>query len=622
MFDKLTPTLEGEVPHKDWIELHNEGGGSVDLSGWGLSDDPMQPFRWTFPTGAVLDPGGYLVIIADGTGQQGIYLHCNFSLSASGETLQLTNAEGSVQDLWLRFPQQDCFHSYGRRSGDGAFKYFALSTPGSANPVDGLSSLLSTPLFSLAPSFYDGPITVQSDAEAGTSIMYTTDGSDPTASNGTLYTGTLAFSEPVSLRARAVRSGHVSSEIRTATYLIYEPSGTDAVLRQLPAIALNGDDWRTFYNPNGITGEDSSDSPEGNYKIRLQRGRSTERQAHVEVLLPNNGFPVFNSGAGIRYAASSSTRNFTVFSNLETGPWPISSEGRPTFNLFLRDDYGKSSIEAPPLIPESTLAYHTSLRLRAGKTDLDLFTKDEIIRRALRDMGHPSAMGTMADLWVDGDYKGYFNLIERYRTDFFQAYYNDTIDWDIISAQGDIEGGDAIAWQTLRTFYASHNLSILDNYLAFAELMDLDNFIDYLLVNSYAANTDWTSNNFYFARPKIAGARFRVLSWDNEATFREERTPAATYDIYTSAQLTPSGTGSSNVIGELFMALKDSPEFKLRMADRMAEHLFHDGALTEARWVARQEALVTLIQPIYEHLRVETILQASFMIGLRHGMLE
>ena len=33
----------------DWIELHNPGPGAVALGGYGLSDDPAIPFKWTFP---------------------------------------------------------------------------------------------------------------------------------------------------------------------------------------------------------------------------------------------------------------------------------------------------------------------------------------------------------------------------------------------------------------------------------------------------------------------------------------------------------------------------------------------------------------------------------------------
>jgi hypothetical protein len=49
----------------DWIELFNAGSEAVDLAGWGISDQPSQPFRWVFPS-VVIQPGGKLIVWADG----------------------------------------------------------------------------------------------------------------------------------------------------------------------------------------------------------------------------------------------------------------------------------------------------------------------------------------------------------------------------------------------------------------------------------------------------------------------------------------------------------------------------------------------------------------------------
>jgi hypothetical protein len=53
----------------DWIELHNAGATGVDLHGFGLSDDPGTPFKWTF-TNTFLGPGEHLVAYASGLNRQ------------------------------------------------------------------------------------------------------------------------------------------------------------------------------------------------------------------------------------------------------------------------------------------------------------------------------------------------------------------------------------------------------------------------------------------------------------------------------------------------------------------------------------------------------------------------
>lgn len=55
---------DGEL--EDWIELYNYGDEVVDLSGWGLSDNPNNPFKWTFPEGTMIAPGEYKLVWASG----------------------------------------------------------------------------------------------------------------------------------------------------------------------------------------------------------------------------------------------------------------------------------------------------------------------------------------------------------------------------------------------------------------------------------------------------------------------------------------------------------------------------------------------------------------------------
>jgi hypothetical protein len=52
--------------YEDWIELYNTGGADVDLSGWGLSDNTGNPFKWRFPAGTTIEGGGYLLVWASG----------------------------------------------------------------------------------------------------------------------------------------------------------------------------------------------------------------------------------------------------------------------------------------------------------------------------------------------------------------------------------------------------------------------------------------------------------------------------------------------------------------------------------------------------------------------------
>ena len=79
---------DGDGDFPDWIELHNSGSTTVNLTGWHLTDDDALPKKWTFPA-VNIPPGGYLVVFASAKNRRaaGQELHTNFSLAADGEYL-------------------------------------------------------------------------------------------------------------------------------------------------------------------------------------------------------------------------------------------------------------------------------------------------------------------------------------------------------------------------------------------------------------------------------------------------------------------------------------------------------------------------------------------------------
>ncbi len=56
-------TYDGDYP--DWIELYNPGDTDINMTGYGLSDDPGDPFKWIIPT-YIINPGEHMVFFATG----------------------------------------------------------------------------------------------------------------------------------------------------------------------------------------------------------------------------------------------------------------------------------------------------------------------------------------------------------------------------------------------------------------------------------------------------------------------------------------------------------------------------------------------------------------------------
>jgi hypothetical protein len=60
-----TTIADEDGDFEDWIELYIYRTGTVNLAGYGLSDDPDEPHKWVFPE-MTLQPEGFLPVFAWG----------------------------------------------------------------------------------------------------------------------------------------------------------------------------------------------------------------------------------------------------------------------------------------------------------------------------------------------------------------------------------------------------------------------------------------------------------------------------------------------------------------------------------------------------------------------------
>jgi hypothetical protein len=115
------------------IELHNYGSTAINLAGMTLSDDPADPDRFVFTSGASIPAGGYLLLHAATApaGATGIYL--GFNLDRNGETLKLyqSSAAGAPVVDSVTFGIQLDDYSVGVGE-DGAWR-LNIPTLGAAN---------------------------------------------------------------------------------------------------------------------------------------------------------------------------------------------------------------------------------------------------------------------------------------------------------------------------------------------------------------------------------------------------------------------------------------------------------------------------------------------------------
>ncbi|MGC3959387.1 MAG: FN3 associated domain-containing protein [Verrucomicrobiota bacterium] len=102
-------------------------------------------------------------------------------------------------------------------------QYFAAPTPGTYNS-EGSVAQVSDLEFNPKRGWYlntNLSVTITS-ALAGVTIRYTTDGSEPSATNGLIYTGPVTINRPLVLRAIGSRNGFLPSDVETHSYLLLD----------------------------------------------------------------------------------------------------------------------------------------------------------------------------------------------------------------------------------------------------------------------------------------------------------------------------------------------------------------------------------------------------------------
>jgi hypothetical protein len=634
--DNPPVTAEGQIRDgngeaSDWIELFNRTAFPIDLGGWGLSDDAGSPNQWQFPAGTILPGQSYLVLFASGrsndeypyTDSAG-YLHTNFRLSASGEHLSLTRPDGTVACAYNSidngFPEQQENVSYGLLY-DQEY-YFARPTPGSENRSQFLG-YVDAPDFSHERGYYEnGFVLSLSCPTEGATIRYTTDGSEPTLADGMTYTAPInipASTSPIGrcIRAAAFKPGYRSSKTRSKTYLLK----ANAAMKGLPAICLTGSPTQTFYNPDGIMAiVGGAWGNSGWYKINpddynnvLGQGMDFERPVSMEYMHPLSG-EEFQEDCGIRVHGSAWMRPRYELPPVQ-GQWYYPRKF--SFRLYFRSLYGNGKLRHPIMERFPHVNDIDRMVLRGGHNDItNPFVRDEMIRRLQYYMGHEASLGTFVNLFVNGDYKGYYNPCERLDEDFFQKYYDSNLEWDVVGWVQpnnvlEARDGDMVAFKEFINYAIANSLSDPVHYKEVVRQLDLVHFIDYIIVQCWGGNWDWPQNNWTASAERSPNRKWRFYVWDAEGGM-SRAVDDSRNNRFTEMLLTDKANRSH--LSRLFKALYANMDFRMLFADRLQRHFL------EADSVMRPQFLNALFAELADEVKgvipdISTFIPTTFIPG-------
>ncbi|HNW60907.1 MAG TPA: CotH kinase family protein [bacterium] len=561
---------DGEA--NDWIEIYNPTDQAINLQGLSLTDDFSSPQKWIFPPVEAPAHGFLLIWASDKDRRVPTHLHTNFKLDKSGEEIGLYAPDGTALDK-IVFGPQAANLSFGRYPDGEVWMPSLKPTPGKAN-----QPVVPAPVFSQEQGFYPAAIDLAlSTPVAGAVIRYTLDGSNPEAVSPA-YASPLTISATTVVRAATFASASQRSAIVTRSYFINESLS-------LPVLSL-------VIDPDSL-----KDKKRGIYSNYDSSGANWERPAHL-TFFDQFQSPGFDAESGVRIHGSAS-RDYP----------------KKSFRVYFRTDYGVDRIEYP-LFPDAGVPHYSRFVIHNGGEDVmfypgrwELF-KNMLVRELGKGTLQIAAAARPALLYLNGRIWGIYTLRERIDDDYLHDHYGlDKDQLDLL--QGDtsvfmeVQYGDRDNWDEIYGHFKHHDLADSLEYARVCRMVDVDNFRDYMIVNSYSGNHDWPHNNYYMFRSRSGDTRWRWIIWDCDHAFANalpEDVSLNSIQWITRDHLMPElklfgSADNTTLLWSTLMLRKllENQEFKIGFISRYADLLNFNLSASRAAFLV--DSLAALLRP-------------------------
>ena len=475
---------------------------------------------------------------------------------------------------------------------------------------------------------YKSPFMLRiSSNESGAVIRYTLDGSEPTATSlqfsGNFYVGTTLI-----VRAAEFKNGQRISDIVTSSYIF--PS---SVLEQPDAPDGYPTTWGKYSTISGTAPADYGMDPELTAD-RTYATNITEAFYSIPTLsIVTDKENLFNKtydeqtggiyiytgtsdsdGRGWERAASvelmGGGHDLTTACGLKIhGGQGRVPEKNPkhSFRLTFKDEYGKKTLKYP-VFGEENVARFNSLIVRtfynyswihsdATQRSRAQYARDLWSRRMQKRMGYAVSDGLYVNVFLNGLYWGLYNLSERIDDDYCKYHFGGLkSDYDVVKREDYLEASEGTLdkWNQLMRLSEKASSEQTYNVIIGQQpitpdtlpevFLDVDNFMDYMLINQYGGNADWDHHNWIaVCNHKDCTQGFRFICWDSEQTLF-------------SASKNVLDVNNRDCPTFLFQNLMKNRTFRHRFMDRAYKHLEDDGGLlrpqsTQALWDSLQSVI-------------------------------
>lgn len=532
--DSYNRQPDGE--YYDWVELKNVSEEPIMLAEYYLSDDKDNPMLWRLPE-RYLDPGALLVVHCSGNSDLSTSdsVHSNFSLNSTSERLYLTSAaQQRVTDyVWLH----DIFKDWtvGRMDGQSGFFYLSSPSPWSGNRGNAYRYISDQPVSLGEDGIYNDVTSVSVELEGSGRIFYTTDGSRPDESSAE-YTEPITLDKTTVIRAINVQDGAAPSRAITLSYIINEN-------HTLPVLSL------------------STDSPSTFSGIYYNKRKYYEIPANISY---------FEDGS-----------SFNIDCGLKMKGWTSLENPKKSMGVSFRGCYGDDMLDYD--IFGSDVTEFSSLSIRAGQDYPLAIIRNELFQELCLEMGDnvPTQNSKYCILYLNGSYYGIYCLKEDFSKQYY-ASHKGVNKSDVTMLKSPVALSSAV-YQEVYQFCRDNDMSLDENYDHICSVLDIDNVVDWFLIEGYTANSDVNGNMRYFKLND--GGKWQIAFYDLDWTFN-----------YASNCFTNITDSNREVqVSQLINRLLTNARFREQLLSRYSELV--STTLSNEHVLAKIDELQALLEP-------------------------
>ncbi len=561
-----------------WVELFNPTDESITIGKLYVSNDPQNLKMFQLPiTAGTISAHGFRNIWFDHYDTGDKYStqarkQVNFKLAYEGGVIYISNADGNLL-LQQAYPHAIQRCSYARTAdGGGEWRMCSTPTPASSNAGSTFADVqLAAPVVDTDARLFTEPFTVRVQVPQGATLRYTTDGSTPTLTNGSVSDdGVFQVDGSTAIyRFRLFRDGFLPSAVVTRSYIYKDRE------YYLPIVSVVTDNKNLFDNrigaytvgTNGITGNGVS--------YATNKNRSWERPVNFEYLVPDDD-------GGSFLMALSQECDFEVM-----GGWSRNLYApNASFRLKGGKYYLGQNFLPYPFFKEKPYTKTKTLTVRNGGNDGYARIKDAATHQIILRSGfYVDCQETQpAHVFINGKFYFTFNLREANNKNHGYANYgidNDEMDqFEINSVKGYEQkvGTDAAfkQWMSLAT-QLGNNPSDGTLYEQICQLVDIDEYCNYMAAECYVGSSDWlTNSNNVKGYRSWADGKFHLVFMDLDAAFSDTNMLA---NLAGKLKDSRYSTGRNFLI-DIFLNMMKYEPFRKRFIDAFC---LVDGSVFEAQ---------------------------------------